>query len=404
MDCDLLISNPVDSDNSSSPFSESSEYTSEGSLVCPSSEYICSNFAEAGDLGSDNSGVTVVDVNCVVERKGRSVSPLTVSSDTMEEGDSVEINASDGTGLSHSDLTRILSSLASGFSEMRTAAGTSASSGEAIELNRQINNLAPHKDGADIAKYIRKLEADLEDLGCPSTRFKSVLFQKMQSKTGSSIVASLDRTSTTYAQLKEILIDALGSSLTSLGAKLTTEFQNTTRSMSPLETYVHLKNLTDSMDMMTHSKEDLLLFIACATYRASRPFSQRAIMDQREFKSFRDLNKFALSINSTEPERPSVGRFTSRSTFGSPYECYKCHKLGHRAFECRSNVSSPTFTYGGSGKPPSVVCYTCREPGHKSPDCPTKRSDSRDNGDSKADTSKIVGLLRSTKGVMCILW
>ncbi len=71
-------------------------------------------------------------------------------------------------------------------------------SGEAIELNRQINNLAPHKDGADIAKYIRKLEADLEDLGCPSTRFNSVLFQKKQSKTGSSIVASLDRTSTTY--------------------------------------------------------------------------------------------------------------------------------------------------------------------------------------------------------------
>ncbi len=66
----IKIEKRDDSDNASSPFSKSSEYTSEGSLVCPSSEYICSDIAEAGDLDSYNSGVTVLDVNCVVERKG----------------------------------------------------------------------------------------------------------------------------------------------------------------------------------------------------------------------------------------------------------------------------------------------------------------------------------------------
>ncbi len=103
--------------------------------------------------------------------------------------------------------------------------------------------------------------------------------------------------------------------------------------MSRLETYVYLKSLTDSIDMMCGSKEELLLFIACATYRASRPVAQRAIMDQREIKSFRELNKLALSINFTDSDRASGGGRQSRSTnSGGPFECFKCRKYGHRAF------------------------------------------------------------------------
>ncbi len=112
---DLLISNPVIQITLVVLFRSPQSILVRVVLCALLVNIICSDIAEAGDLDSDNSGVTVLDVNCVVERKGRSVSPLTVSSDTMEEGDSVEINASEGTGLSHSDLTRILSSLASGL-------------------------------------------------------------------------------------------------------------------------------------------------------------------------------------------------------------------------------------------------------------------------------------------------
>ncbi len=137
------------------------------------------------------------------------------------------------------------------------------------------------------------------------------------------------------------MLDALGSSLTSIGAKLTTEFANATRSMSPLETYVHLKSLMDSVDMMCHSKAELLLFFACATYRASRPVAQRAIMDQREFTSFKDLNKFALSIDSTDSVNVSGrGHYNRYGNGGNAIECFKCHKFGHRSFECHSYVSS----------------------------------------------------------------
>ncbi len=190
-----------------------------------------------------------------------------------------------------------------------------------------------------MAKYVRKLEADLRDLGCPMRHWKSVLLQKLQSKTASSTVAGIDRDEIDYEQLKEILLDALGSSLTSIGAKLTTEFANATRSMSPLETYVHLKSLMDSVDMMCHSKAELLLFFACATYRASRPVAQRAIMDQREFTSFKDLNKLALSIDSTDSVKVSgSSRYNRYGNGGNAIEYFKCHKFGHMSFECRSYV------------------------------------------------------------------
>ncbi len=274
---------------------------------------------------------------------------------------------------------------------MATMTGATAGGQASAEMNRQINNLAPHKDGADIAKYIRKLEADLRDIGVPAARFKSVLYQKLQSKMASAIVASLDRNSCTYAELKETLVDALGSSRTSLGIKLISDFQTATKTMSSLETFVYLKGLTDSISMVTDSKDDVLLFIACAVFRATRPLHQRGVMDSREVASFKDLNKLALTLQTSDSDRSHVGRGQSRGSYASSIECYKCHKMGHRAFECKSNV-------GSSGRFQSIVCHTCREPGHKSPDCPNRgKSEPSENNESRSESGKKLNLKKSGK-------
>ncbi len=353
---------------------------------------------------SDSSSVVVSLEGCrdLVSESDRT---LTESDNTvpypMMSDDERDLESGRGThssGLSEG-MQSLLRGLVSEFTRAVAAPDRSRDSMQEIELSRQINSLAPHKDGVDMAKYVRKLEADLRDLGCPMRRWKSVLLQKLQSKTASSIVAGIDRDETDYEQLKEILLDALGSSLTSIGAKLTTEFANATRSMSPLETYVHLKSLMDSVDMMCHSKAELLLFFACATYRASRPVAQRAIMDQREFTSFKDLNKFALSIDSTDSVNVSGrGHYNRYGNGGNAIECFKCHKFGHRSFECRSYVSSSGSSSSGSGssssgRSSSIVCYTCHEPGHKSPECPYKKgndsgSDSRPVSSNKAGVRK----------------
>ncbi len=80
------------------------------------------------------------------------------------------------------------------------------------ELNRQINAMAPHKEGVDIAKYIKKLEDDLTDIECPRARFKTVLIQKLQSETAADYIASINRSDFTYSELKTALISSLGSS------------------------------------------------------------------------------------------------------------------------------------------------------------------------------------------------
>ncbi len=132
---------------------------------------------------------------------------------------------------------------------MAVLTGASAGDHASAEKNRPVNNLPPpHKDGEDIAKYICKLEADLRDIGVLP------------------------------------------------------------RSMSSLETFVYLKGLTDSISMVTDSKEDMLLFIACAVFCASRPLHQRGVMDSREVNSFKDLNKLALTLQTSNSDRSHAGR------------------------------------------------------------------------------------------------
>ncbi len=222
----------------------------------------------------------------------------------------------------------------------------------------------------------------MRDIGVPPARYKSILYQKLQSKSASAIVASIDQDSYTYAELKETLVDALGSSRTSLGIKLITDFQSATRSMSYLEMFVYLKGLTDSISMVTDSKEDVLLFIACAVFRASRPLHQRGAMDSREVKSFKDLNKLVLTLQTSDSERSHAGRSQGRGGYSSGIECFKFHKMGHHAFECKSSV-------GSSSKFQNVVYYTCREPEHKSPDCPNKgKCESADSSESKSESGR----------------
>ncbi len=120
------------------------------------------------------------------------------------------------------------------------------------KLNRQITALAPHKNGIDITKYIRKLEADLSDLGCPRTRFETIiLLQKLQSKAGTSLVATLDSDEVSYSELKELLIEGLGSSRMPLSAKLISDFASATKAMGSLKSYIYLKNLIDSINTST---------------------------------------------------------------------------------------------------------------------------------------------------------
>ncbi len=258
-----------------------------------------------------------------------------------------------------------------------------SSSSAEVELNRKINAMAPHKEGTDIAKYIKKLEDDLTDINCPRARFKTVLLQKLQSETAADYIASINRSDFTYSELKTALISTLGSSKLSLGVKLA-DFVSDNRSADSLKAYSKIKSLVDSIDMATTDKSDLLLFIATSAFRASRSYNQRSLMDARVIKSFKDLSEVASSLKASESDRHS-NRYPPNvaGNFQKPtYPCHICKKFGHRTVDCHYR-NSPSNDQSSASLNPSksqgIVCFTCNAPGHKSPDCPTKKGGSSDS-------------------------
>ena len=71
-----------------------------------------------------------------------------------------------------------------------------------------------------------------------------------------------------------------------------------------------------------------------------------------------------------------------------PRKCYKCHKMGHIAKNCRSkghvnavNESQPQksyYKYPRDGKQ-SMLCYHCNQPGHFKRECPHRRVNQQEN-------------------------
>ncbi len=109
--------------------------------------------------------------------------------------------------LSNSEMRRMFKVF---MSHTMSTADTTTMAGD---QTRKVQGLAHHRDGVDIAKYIAKLEADLKDIGVCQRDFKAILFQKLSSKSMSQIVATIDRDDCTYDELKQTLIDSLGSNL-----------------------------------------------------------------------------------------------------------------------------------------------------------------------------------------------
>ncbi len=91
---------------------------------------------------------------------------------------------------------------------------------------------------------------------------------------------------------------------------------NDAKSLDSVQAYVKLKSLADSINMATSDKNDLLLFMAVSAFRASRPWSQRALMDAREIHSFRDLSKVAASFRA-----PDLDKSVVRSNYQSSGNC-----------------------------------------------------------------------------------
>ncbi len=110
--------------------------------------------------------------------------------------------------------------------------------------------------------------------------------------------------------------------------------------MDPLQTYVHLKGLMDSVNMTIGDRKDVLLFFATAIlYRHGLTSQQRAVMDSREIVTFKELNRLAISLQTTDSNTRDRVRDGRRINYHGSIKCF--NRLLAKYAILRTSVFSP---------------------------------------------------------------
>lgn len=108
----------------------------------------------------------------------------------------------------------------------------------------------------------------------------------------------------------------------------------------------------------------------------------------QEVTAFSLKRNHESSANMFTPDSKRMKLNTNAKT-----QCHYCHKMGHKANECRARIAkmastsrapTPTMTE----KP--VTCYQCGERGHISPHCPKRAVGARSGGDGAASSSGVA--------------
>ncbi len=86
-------------------------------------------------------------------------------------------------------------------------------------------------------------------------------------------------------------------------------------------------------------------------------------MDSREIVTFKELNRLAISLQTTDSDTRDRVRDGRRINYHGSIKCFKCQGYGHRSFECRT---------GRVEVKSNVVCYSYNQNGHKANEYPTK--------------------------------
>jgi len=98
----------------------------------------------------------------------------------------------------------------------------------------------------------------------------------------------------------------------------------------------------------------------------------RLHLDNSAIKTRHDLK---TALEAWESSHGGFGKEEGhRHKCQSPLVCHKCHKPGHKAYQCQTASVEPSTSMPTS-RPDTFVpkCYTCSSFGHKSPECPNKQ-------------------------------
>ncbi len=127
-----------------------------------------------------------------------------------------------------------------------------------------------------------------------------------------------------------------------------------------------MRDLRDRLVLHCTNLQQLPRTIVTGIFRATLSPQEKCLLDSHDITTYEDLYQVAAILkttgvkNSHERGRHRYDRNNSISS-GESVRCFKCHGLGHKAFDCKKPESQHP-----------VICYVCNAPGHKAPECPLR--------------------------------
>ncbi len=259
-------------------------------------------------------------------------------------------------------------------------------------IERRIEKFPNMKEGENVELYLQSFENELEQAGVAKEKWKSLVTVRLTPKV-KQFVGDLQKDSKAgYTEIKTRILIKAGITPAEAGQQLFNSTIDGMRGKSSGEYLQHLERLLNRIFDGAEDERDRMAMLMLAKIRSIVGDDFKLHLSNRKIRTMEDLSSALEAWEIARGKLHHEDGYKHRRYV--PLTCHKCHKVGHRAFQCRSGATDPVQQQPQVGlhnrEPFLPKCYTCGILGHKSPDCPNKNTPSQQqkNGEKSVPTQK----------------